>query len=225
MLKTLSNLLIKATTQTFGIITLISLVHLFIVEYLGISPWLLSNVWGCACIFVFMDSIVIANDLKVMEIKNKELEIRYNIIDIAYKTEKQEFREREKAFLHKENILLSKLSNQSTDIKSDMSSVCSRLSNMSNDINFLKSQSLNNSPEFCSANIVSSVPPLTVSPDLNSNMLSKIKDSSNNCYSRFNRSMPNLALDVELLSKYQNQKRHGLTASFSEVIKPSMFKE
>ena len=37
MLRTLPKLLIKATTQTFGIITLISLVNLLTVEYLGIS--------------------------------------------------------------------------------------------------------------------------------------------------------------------------------------------
>jgi hypothetical protein len=148
MLRTLSKLLIKATTQTFGIITLISLVHLFIVEYLGISPWLLSNVWGCACIFVFMDSIVIANDLKVMEIKNKELETRFLLMETFYSKEMLDFRVKEKSYIKKESRFLSNLSNQSTDIKSDMSSVCSRLSNMSNDINFLKSQSLNNSPEF-----------------------------------------------------------------------------
>ena len=127
MLKTLSNLLIKATTQTFGIITLISLVHLFIVEYLGISPWLLSNVWGCACIFVFTDSIVLANDLKVMEIKNKELETHFKLMETFYSKEMLEFREKEKSYLKKESKLLSDISHQSTDIKSDMSSVCSRL--------------------------------------------------------------------------------------------------
>ena len=86
--------MIKTTTQTFGIIAK----HLFIVEYLGISPWLLSNVWGCACIFVFMDSVVLANELHLMDSKYKELEIQYHIKETVCKTEKQQYREREKAY-------------------------------------------------------------------------------------------------------------------------------
>ena len=71
MFKFLTKILIKATTQSFGIVSIMSFIHFIIVEYLGISPWLLSNVWGCACLFVFMHTIVLANDLKLMEIKRK----------------------------------------------------------------------------------------------------------------------------------------------------------
>ena len=64
-----------------------SFIHFIIVEYLGISPWLLSNVWGCAFTFVFMDSVALANDLKVMEIKNKELEMRFLLMATIYSKE------------------------------------------------------------------------------------------------------------------------------------------
>ena len=179
-----------------------SLVHLFIVEYLSISPWLLSNVWGCACIFVFMDSVVLANDLKVMEIKNNELEMRFLLMETLYSKENLELRDKDKSYIKTQNRLLSNLSNQSTHIKSEIFSVSSSISNFSNDISFLKSHSLNNLPEVYPANSASAsaVPSLkkTVSLDSNSNMLSRIQDSSEIRYSRFNRARPNISLDSEL---------------------------
>ena len=57
---------------------------------MSIQAWILSNVWGCACILVFMDSVVLANDLKIMENKYRALEFKYEMTEMFYKTEKQE---------------------------------------------------------------------------------------------------------------------------------------
>lgn len=240
MLRTLSKLLIKATTQTFGIITLISLVHLFIVEYLGISPWLLSNVWGCACIFVFMDSIILANDLKVMEIKNKELEIKYNIMDISYKTEKLEFREREKAYLHKENILLNTLSNQSKDIQNDISSLNTSMVKNHMDVqrafscisspHSYSQFSFNNNSEENTPDIHYSTVPCEIPTFKNDSFDSNSESSRNSMnieerkdkFRDLAKQGRNLSLQELQMKKHM---RYGLTQSSSEIIQCSKVKD
>ena len=117
------KVLVKCTTHTCGTITILSIMHFIIIEHLSIPAWILSNVWGCACIFVLMDSVVLANDLKIMEKKYRALELKYEATEMFYKTDKQEYREREKAFLLKENILLGNLTNQNIDIKADIDSL------------------------------------------------------------------------------------------------------
>ena len=123
MFTTIMKVLVKCTNQTCGIMTIVSILHFIIVEHLSIPAWILSNVWGCACIFVFMDGVVLANDLKIMENKYRALELKYEMTEMFYKTEKQEFREREKAYLLKENILLGNLTNQNIDIKANIGSL------------------------------------------------------------------------------------------------------
>lgn len=94
---------------------------------MSIPAWILSNVWGCACIFVFMDSVVLANDLKIMENKYQALEIKYQMMEMFHKTEKQEYKEREKAYTQKENIFLVNISSQGAGLKSDISSLSSNV--------------------------------------------------------------------------------------------------
>jgi len=124
------NVLVKCTTHTCGIITIFTIMQCIIIEHMSIPAWILSNVWGCACMFVFMDSVVLANDLKIMENKYKALEIQYDMMEMFYKSEKQEYIEREKAFTQKENILLGKSTNQNTDIKADIDSWQGRILSM-----------------------------------------------------------------------------------------------
>jgi len=107
--------------------TIVSILHFIIVEHVGIPAWILCNVWGCACIFVFMDSVVLANDLKIMENKYKALEIKYQMMEMFHKTEKQEYKEREKAYTQKENIFLVNISSQGAGLKSDISSLSSNV--------------------------------------------------------------------------------------------------
>ena len=116
------NVLVKCTTHTCGIITILTIMQCIIIEHMSIPAWILSNVWRCACMFVFMDSVVLANDLKIMENKYKALEIQYDMMEMFYKSEKQEYIERKKAFTQKANILLGKSTNQNTDIKADIDS-------------------------------------------------------------------------------------------------------
>ena len=106
MFNEIMKVLVKCTTHTCGIITMLSILHFIIIEHLSIPGWILSNVWGCACIFVFIDSVVLANDLKIMQNKYESLKIKYEVMEMFHKTEKQEFREREKAYTEKENIFL-----------------------------------------------------------------------------------------------------------------------
>ena len=91
MFTTLMKVLVKYTTQTCGIITILSKMHFLTIEYKSIPAWILSNVWGCACMFVFMDGVALANDLKITENKYKALEIQYDMMEMFYKSDKQEY--------------------------------------------------------------------------------------------------------------------------------------
>jgi hypothetical protein len=91
MFTTIMNVLVKCTTHTCGIITIFTIMQCIIIEHMSIPAWILSNVWGCACMFVFMDGVALANDLKITENKYKALEIQYDMMEMFYKSDKQEY--------------------------------------------------------------------------------------------------------------------------------------
>lgn len=132
--------MMKMTIQFFGMITVLSLFHTFIIQYLGVSPCFLSNIWGCICLFIFMDSIVLANDLKLAENKLKEFLIQKTILETFYERDRHEFRERERFYLEKENEMLKKLSTQTANIISEMSSMHGNLFDWSKDVMNMKSK-------------------------------------------------------------------------------------
>lgn len=201
MIRTITKVLVKSMTHSFGIITILSLIHFFMIEYIGMSPWIVSNVWGCACIFVFMDSIILANDLKIMENKYQEIEIRYKILEAYHAGEKQAFLEREKRML---NSLCKQASQQMSKLDS-MNTSISRVSQWMNDVQL----SNENTPEMKYTSSKSEVPHIEKS-------VLDSSDTPRNNFFRTVRKQCSMSMPIRRLAF--KKRLGGLTECWSEII-------
>lgn len=194
--------------QIIGIVISTFVLHALSNQYLGIPWWVISNFWGISCLIVFMDSVVLQNDYKMLELKLDELVQRYTILE--------EFRQQERNnYIERENKFLNSLSNGNTQIMSELSSLCSSVQSLSSD-----SQSHESTPEQCYTKIKCKVipplqktsPPLEPIPD---------KENANHSSKIYPKQCHSMSLDDIFNSrqhKVRCRRRRGLGDSHSEII-------
>jgi len=114
----------RIVVQSIGTVTTLCLMHFMMNDWFGVSYVFIANVWGVACIVVFMDSVVLQNDHKMLLNKFEDLKQRYIMLEQFRKEEKMELIEREEKFIRT-------LSMQSTAMKSEISSLSESMDNLS----------------------------------------------------------------------------------------------
>jgi len=114
----------KFISQCLGIFCTLSLLNASMNGFMGISYMFLAYMWGTCCMIVFLDSVVLVNDLKMLQCKFDDLKEKYIMLEAFRKQEKQGSETRENDFLRS-------LSIQSTQLQNDMCSLSESLDSMS----------------------------------------------------------------------------------------------
>jgi len=152
--------------KSTGILTVVICINYGLGYLLGLSSDFMQHVWGILSMLIFVEGIVLHNDLKLLQERFDDLVKRYGFMQDLYNEEK----------LKSQQMYIMSL----TDIKSGMIAINSSLSQISDSINSKSSpehhstneQSLENTP--CSGitpmTSLRPIPPLGTADDENQNL-------------------------------------------------------